>query len=196
VAFADGAAVPERLDTPEFVLRPITVEDAALDYEAVVETREQLRRWEQSTWPADDFTIEANRRDLADLERRHREHRAYTYTVVSPDGTRCLGCVYVFPTDATFLTRARVTPIGQDAWADVDAVVYFWMRLSCMRVEMDVRLLSALRTWFREQWGLERTVYVTNEQFTQQVELIRRTDLRLAFHLVEPGKPGIYLVFA
>jgi hypothetical protein len=42
---------------------------------------------------------------------------------------------------------------------------------------------------------LERTVYVTNERFTQQVELIERTDLVREFELREPGKDGTYLVY-
>ena len=60
---------------------------------------------------------------------------------------------------------------------------------------MDERLLAALRGWFRDEWKAERTVYVTNEQFTQQAELLRRSDLALKFELVEPEKPGTYLVF-
>jgi hypothetical protein len=183
------------LRAEEFVLRPITADDAEPDHAAVMETREYLRLWEQSSWPADDFTVEANREDLVGLEQRHGEHRAFTYTVLDPDGAECLGCVYVFPTSATFLARSTVIAVGDDEWADVDAVVYFWARRSRMETGMDERLLTALRAWFREEWRLERTVYVTNERFTQQVELIGRTDLSLKFELREPGKPGTYLVF-
>jgi hypothetical protein len=64
-----------------------------------------------------------------------------------------------------------------------------------MEQGMDERLLAALRRWFRDEWQTTNTVYVTNEQFTQQVDLIRRTDLTLKFELVEPEKPGTYLVF-
>jgi hypothetical protein len=196
VTFRDpGEPVPDGLRTDEFVLRPITADDAERDYRAVMETRELLRLWEQSEWPADDFTVEANREDLAGLEQRHAEHRAFTYTVLDPDGAECLGCVYVFPTSAAFLARSEVTPVGGDDWSAVDAVVYFWARLSRMREGMDARLLAALRTWFATEWRLERTVYVTNEQFTQQVELIAGTDLVLRFELREPGKAGTYLVF-
>jgi hypothetical protein len=88
-----------------------------------------------------------------------------------------------------------VTPVGDAEWADVDAVVFFWVRLSRMETGMDERLLAALRSWFTKEWGFAKTVYVTNEQFTQQVDLLRRTDLTLRFELVEPGKPGKYLVF-
>ncbi len=187
--------VPPELTTDEFVLRPIVVADTERDYAAVMETREQLRLWRQSAWPEDDFTVEANRADLIDLEERHAAHRAFTYTVLSPDGTTCLGCVYVFPTSATFLASSTVKPLGEDTWAGVDAVVFFWVRLPQMATGMDERLLAALRAWFEQEWRLERTVYVTSEQFTQQVDLLKRTDLDLKFELLEPGSPGRRLVF-
>lgn len=196
MSFTDlNEPVPAGLSTEEFALRPIVADDAEADYAAVMETRDYLRLWEQSTWPEDDFTVEANRTDLIDLEQRHAAHRAFTYTVLGPDGSECLGCVYVFPTKATFLVKSTVTPVGDDRWADVDAVIFFWVRLSRIKTGMDERLLAALRTWFDEQWKLKRAVYVTNEQFRQQKNLIDRTDLTLKFELLEPDKPGKYLVF-
>lgn len=186
---------PDELRTGEFVLRPITADDAERDHAALMETRELLRLWEQSTWPADDFTVEANREDLVGLETRHREGRAFTYTVVDPEDTVALGCVYVFPISANFLTRATVTPTADRRWAEVDAVVYFWVRASAMQNGLDARLLAALRRWFHEVWNTKRTVFVTNEQFTQQVALLESTELQLEFDLVEPEKPGAYLVF-
>ncbi len=196
MAITDATApLPAGLTTEEFRLRPIVADDAAMDYAAVVETREYLRLWEQSAWPDDDFTVEANREDLEDLQQRHNDRRAYTYTVLDPSGGECLGCVYVFPATAAFLTRATVTQIGLDAWADVDAVVYFWVRRSHMATGMDERLLAELRRWFTGAWGLDCTVYVTNEQFTHQVHLIGRTDLVLKFEFVEPDKAGTYLAF-
>jgi hypothetical protein len=187
--------VPEELRTDEFALRPIVADDAEMDYAAVMETREYLRLWRQSTWPEDDFTVEANRKDLVDLEQRHTARRAFTYTVLDPEGSRCLGCVYVFPTSATFLANSTVTPVGDDQWAEVDAVIFFWARLSAMATGMDERLLAALRTWFMDEWKLAKTVFVTSEQFTQQVSLLNHTDLKLKFELREPGKPQKRLVF-
>jgi hypothetical protein len=196
VSFTDpNEPVPAELRTDEFVVRPIVADDAELDHAAVMETRDDLRLWEQSTWPADDFTVEANREDLVGLERRHAEHRAFTYTVKDPEGVECLGCVYIFPTTAAFLARSAVTPVGSDSWAATDAVIYFWVRKSRMQTGMDERLLAALRIWFDEEWKLERTVYVVNEQFEHQVALVIRTDLKLKFEVVEPGKAGKYLAF-
>lgn len=189
-------ALPAGLKTDEFFLRPIVAADAARDYAAVMETRIDLRVWEQSSWPADDFTVDANRADLADLEQRHANRRAFTYTVLDPTGTDCLGCIYIFPTNATFLTKATVTPATGDArWADVDAVVYFWVRESRISSDLDVRLLAAVRSWMDEVWALERTVFVANEQYERQVRLLDRAGLSVRFELDEPGKPGTYLAF-
>ena len=189
-------SIPGGLKTGEFFLRPIRATDAARDFEAVMETRADLRVWEQSSWPADDFTVEANRQDLADLERRHVERRAFTYTVLDPGGTECLGCVYIFPITATFLAKAAVTSVLEGArWAEVDAVVYFWVRESRISSDMDVRLLAAIRAWMDEDWALVRTVFVTNEQFERQVQLLDLAGLQVNFELREPGKLGKYLVF-
>lgn len=196
MSFTDpNEPVPAQLTTNEFVLRPINAGDAELDFRAVMETREYLRLWEQSSWPEDDFTVDANRQDLIGLEQRHDARRAFTYTVLTSDSTESLGCVYVFPTSALFLARSVVTPVGDEEWADVDAVIYFWARLSQMQAGMDERLLGALRTWFATVWNLKTAVYVTSEQFRHQADLIARTDLVLKFELLEPGKSGKYLVF-
>jgi hypothetical protein len=196
VPFTDSTEpVPAELGTGEFSLRPIVVDDTEMDYAAVMDTREYLRLWRQSTWPEDDFTVEANREDVIELEQRHAGHRAFTYTVLDPDGTRCLGCVYVFPTSATFLARSTVTPVGDDQWADVDAVIFFWVRRPQMEMGMDEHLLTALRAWFKEGWKLRKTVYVTSEPFTQQVDLMDRTDLTLKFVLLEPDSAAKRLVY-
>ncbi|MCZ2403428.1 N-acetyltransferase [Paenarthrobacter sp. Z7-10] len=187
--------VPAGLRTEEFILRPIVAGDAEKDHGAVMETREHLRLWERSSWPEDDFTVEANREDLLELEKRHTDHRAFTYTVLSPDRTECLGCVYIFPTGASFLAKSTVTPVGHDKWAAVDVVVYFWVRQTQMEKGLDKRLLAALRGWFAQEWMADTAVFVTNEKFTQQVDLFHRTDLNVKFELVEPGKPGKYLIF-
>lgn len=196
MSFHDPAEpVPDGLTTERFVLRPIVADDAEDDYAAVMESRAALRLWEQSAWPADDFTVEANRADLFGLQQRHAEHRAYTFTVRDPEDTVCLGCVYLFPTTATFLAKSAVIPLADDAWEDVDVVAYFWVRSSQLEAGLDAPLLDALRSWLRDAWCFERIVFVTNEQFEQQAALLAGTDLGLRFELRESGKPGTYLVF-
>lgn len=186
---------PQGLTTDEFVLRPITVADTELDYEAVMESRDYLRAWEQSTWPADDFTVAANREDLDMLERRHNDGAAFTYTVMNPPGTECLGCVYFMAPNARSFTEATITPIGDRRWEDYEATVYFWVRRSRLATDTDRTLLDALRSWLRTDWSFRGHLFITNEQFTQQVEMFGETDLELRFEIDEPNKPGRYLAY-
>ncbi|SDU74154.1 GNAT family N-acetyltransferase [Jiangella alkaliphila] len=186
---------PSGLTTDGFVLRPILATDAELDYAAVMESRDYLRTWEQTTWPEDDFTVAANRADLEKLEERHVARQAFTYTVMDPAGTECLGCVYLMPTDGRSFAGARITPVGDHRWDDYAAAVYFWVRRSRLAARTDRVLLDALRTWLATDWRLGGYLFVTNEQFTQQVELIRDTDLELRFEVEEPDKPGRYLAY-
>jgi hypothetical protein len=170
-------------------------EDAEMDYAAVMESKEYLRTWEQSSWPADDFTVAANREDLEKLERRHTARDAFTYTVMDPAATECLGCVYLMPTDAASLSKARITPVGNRRWDEYKAAVYFWVRKSQLASGTDRVLLDVLRTWLAQEWSLGGHLIVTNEQFAQQLGLITSTDLQLRFEIEEPDKPGRYLGF-
>jgi hypothetical protein len=194
--FADlELTVPDGLTTDEFVLRPIVVADAELDYQAVMESKDYLRTWEQTSWPEDDFTVAANRKDLETLEERHVNGQAFTYTVMNPAGTECLGCVYLMSTDARMFTQARVTPVGHRRWDDYQAAVYFWVRKSRLAAGLDRTLLDTLRSWLDRDWNLGDHLFVTNEQFTQQVGMIQDTDLELRFEIEESGKPGRYLAY-
>jgi hypothetical protein len=186
---------PEGLTTDDFTLRPIVAADAEMDYAAVMESREFLRKWEQSSWPEDDFTVAANRNDLEKAERRHAHREAFTYTVTDPAGTECLGCVYVMPPDARMFARARITPVGDRRWDEYGAAVYFWVRESRLATGSDRVLLETLRAWLARDWRLGRHLIVTNEEFDQQVDMIEHTDLRLRFEIEEHDKPGRYLAY-
>ncbi len=67
--------VPERLETPEFRLRMLTVHDVVKDYDAVMSSVEHLSQvWPGSGWP-EGLTLEQNLIDLGwhqkEFQRRH-----------------------------------------------------------------------------------------------------------------------------
>lgn len=192
----DDFHVPAELRTDEFLLRPILASDAKRDYEAVMESREFLRQWEQSSWPEDDFTVDANREDLAKLERRHTDGESFTYTVMDPTETQCLGCVYIFPTAARLFSRAQISAIDGARWSAYEAAAYFWIRKSRLAERLDRRLLEALGPWLELVWRLEHPLIVTNEQFAQQVSTIESANLQLRFQLTFPNEPGKSLAYA
>src|SRR4051812_23172532 len=97
----DGFAVPERLEGDGFHLRPLTIHDLVKDYDAVMTSADRLvgSMNPSSTWPVG-LTLED---DLIDLAWHHREftvRSSFAYTVMAPDESSCLGCVYLYPTAA------------------------------------------------------------------------------------------------
>lgn len=126
-------------------LEPLGPEHTERDFEALMSSREHLRRtlaW--GDWPEDGFTLEQNR---ADLERHRAEfdaHEAYAYTVLDPTGLRCLGCVYLMP-----------LPGG----ARDQALLALWVREDEVDRALDAHLMQTLTDWFERSWPLESWVW-------------------------------------
>lgn len=188
--------VPQGLTTRDFILRPIRATDAELDYAAVMESKDFLRGWEQTGWPEDDFTVAANRQDLEKLERRYQSRESFTYTVMDPTETECIGCVYITPIDAPLFTKPRITPVGTEVWRDYQAAVHFWVRKSRLPSGTDRVLLDELRTWFAREWPAGRYLFLTTASFQQQVATLEQAGLQLRFELTYPNRPAPELAYA
>ena len=139
--------VPAVLETEQFRLRMLSVDDVEQDYEAVIESRELLQTTFVGTWPREGFTLEEN---LADLERHQQEfleRKAFAYTVVALDESRVLGCVYINP----------------PRWTDADAEVAMWVRQSEFDKGLDADLYDAVRTWLSTSWPFATVAYPHRE---------------------------------
>jgi RimJ/RimL family protein N-acetyltransferase len=168
--------------TERLLLRPLRTTDVELDYDAVMASAEQLRMWSDSEWPADDFTLAANLADLQGHQDEHEQDEAYTYTVLTPNGARCLGCVYL-----TTLAPP-VQPVCADASAAV--AVRFWVRTAEIDHDLDRHLLAALREWLAAEWAFDCVVYPINPLNTRQAAVLQEAGvaLRLAY-IRSNGKP-------
>lgn len=161
-----------------------------------METREFLRAWEGTGWPDETFTVEANREDLLRLQKRHVEGESFTYTVVDPTQTNCLGCVYIFPTSAKLFSKADIAKLAQDNGNDFGAAVYFWVRQSRLRDRLDERLVVALDAWLRQEWEIGQCLFVTNELAAHQVQLLEHSGRTSRFELSFPNKSSKEWAFA
>ncbi|NHC16366.1 GNAT family N-acetyltransferase [Motilibacter deserti] len=140
-----GFVVPAPVEQPRFTLRHITVHDVVRDYDAVMSSRERL--WEQFGevwgWPAADLTIEQDLIDLAWHQKEGDLRRAFNFAVLSPDGGRLLGCVYVDPPEK----------------AGADADVAFWVRTSEAETGLEAELETFVRRWLAEEWPFDAVRY-------------------------------------
>ena len=204
--YPDEAPVPGELRTEEFLLRPLRAADAELDYDAVIDSRELLLVYSSGRWPAEGFSLADNRADLAMHEREHEARAAFTYTVLTPDGARCLGCVYIHPLrpmlrrlvgrgDYAAIPGAEDAARDDPAWGDVrddEALVRFWVRPECVAADLDRRLLAALLAWFAREWPFSRVAFLANRNQRRLLQLFADAGLRQRYTVETPKEPRAY----
>lgn len=171
--------VPQEKRTDRLTLRPLRPTDVELDYDAVVSSAEMLRRWCQGDWPADGFTLAENLADLQRHEREHGEWKAFTYTVLDPQGIRCLGCVYIVP------LGPELIPLGEGAAYPAD--VTFWVRASEVANGLDADLLATLREWFRADWAFDRILFTAGTQDAHHAALFGAAGQEELLTYADPG---------
>jgi hypothetical protein len=185
-----GSSPPSGLSADEFLLEPLHPSHVQLDYEAVMETRVRLRSWSMSDWPADDFTLDDNMRDLEMHWREHEEGSAFTYTILAPHRSSCLGCVYMKPL-APLFAQEHGAALGE--WPSQAARVTFWLRESRITDGLDQRVLQHLIPWFREAWDVESVVFYTSELAGHQQRLFETMGLTQRY--VKRRDYGCYLAY-
>src|ERR1041384_8242428 len=90
--------IPEKLETQEFRLRMLTVNDVVKDYDAVMTSVQHLRSiWPSGTWP-EGLTLEQDFIDLGWHQKEFQRRTSFAYTVVTPSESKVVGCVYINPT--------------------------------------------------------------------------------------------------
>lgn len=143
----DDFIIPERLDVENFRLRMLTADDVEKDYEAVMTSREHIRNLlddeDDDTWPEENMTIEE---DLEDLRRHQCEflnREAFVYTVVSLDESKCLGCVYINPSEKE----------------GFDAEIYLWARASEVEKGLEELLFRTVKDWVNKEWPFKNIAF-------------------------------------
>jgi hypothetical protein len=189
--YPGDARVPAVLRTDEFLVRPLRATDVTLDYNAVISSRAELLLGSGGTWPREGFTLEEN---LADLERHEQEHRArvaFTYTVMNPAESECLGCIYIGPLERLFGHDGE----SGEYLSDNAAYVSFWVRQSRLADRLDRRLLQALLSWFQNEWAFAHVLFIAQKIEERQIRLYEEMGLRLLYCL-RPRQPFFDIVFA
>jgi hypothetical protein len=144
----DTATIPAGIQTVDFKLRMLTINDLVKDYDAVMSSVEHLYGVFGSgeSWP-EGLTLEEDLIDLGWHQKEFELRRSFAYTVMSLDETRCLGCVYIDPSDKSAY----------------DASVVLWVRQSEIESGLDEKLLSTVKTWLSENWWFTNVAFPGRE---------------------------------
>jgi hypothetical protein len=151
-------------------------------------SRERLPWRSAGQWPRAGFTLAENHADLAQHEAEHQARAAFTYTVLNPDETECLGCLYCYPLRRTLASYGAPPPAIAAAGEDA-AEASFWVRQDREADDLDRRLLAALLPWLRGEFAFARLWLRAFAAEERQVAILRAARLRQAAALPTRATP-------
>lgn len=140
--------VPIGLNTQNFKLRMLTVNDLVKDFEAVMTSVDRLKGifGPESTWP-EGVSMEQDLIDLGWHQKEFQLKRSFAFTVMTPDESKCLGCVYIEPSE-------------KQAY---EAKVILWVRQSEATSGLDDELFTAVKRWIVDEWWFTKVAYPGRE---------------------------------
>lgn len=162
--------------TDHLTLYPLSPEWGHLDYQALNVTHKLLNEshgWFAGGW--DDFKLEDNIREMEDHLQDWKDGRAYDLTVLSPDETECIGCVYIRPVDQT------------QKHLPTSAEINIWVIPRVLAADLDVHLAQTLVEWLTSKaWGFSEVQLRVRESFGRGMHLGKAAGLHLASSVFGP----------
>ena len=154
-AAAEDALVPAEFEVPVlaegdgFRLVPLGPDLVKVDYDAYMSSIDHLQRtFTRSTgWPHDGLTDEDAMQDMLTEQARFEGRESFAYGVLTPDGSRERGSVYVRP-----------SPVE-----GYDAVVMLWVTKAEYDAGFDAQLYDWVRGWVAAEWPFENVAYPGRE---------------------------------
>jgi hypothetical protein len=142
---APDFAVPTLMVTPHFKLVPLGPALVKIDFDAYMSSVEHLQKtFTRSTdWPHAGISDADAMKDMDGEQARFQARKAFSYSVLTPDGKRERGCVYVSP-----------SPIP-----GYDAQVRIWVTKAEYDAGFDAELYAWATKWVKTGWPFKRVAY-------------------------------------
>ncbi len=136
---------PTLVETPAFKLVPLGPDVVKQDFDAYMSSIEHLQKTfsRSPNWPRAGITDADAMKDMEGEQARFRARRSFDYSVLTPDGRRERGSVYVSP-----------SPV-----AGYDAVVRLWVTKADYDAGFDAALYQWVRDWVRQDWPFRNVAY-------------------------------------
>jgi hypothetical protein len=138
-------AVPRLIEGPGFKLVPLGPDLVEIDYAAYMSSITHLQRTftRSTSWPREGITAEEAMRDMETEQGRFARRESFAYAVLTPDGSRERGCVYVYP-----------SKVGGH-----DAEVRLWVTQAEYDAGFDAALYAWTRQWLAQAWPFRKVAY-------------------------------------
>lgn len=173
--------IPEYIEQDSFCFEVLHPKHVELDFKALMNSKDFLRRWSNSPWPEDHFTVEDN---LIDLEWHYAEFMekiAFTYTILDQFKTNCLGCIYIRPVTS-------ISSLSPEEKAKLDPLQFFisyWVITDIRNTQLENEIFIAIRDWLQRDWKFQSVLFVSNSQIPEQNEIYLNNQMKLVLELEE-----------
>ncbi|KHS67086.1 hypothetical protein QT13_14930 [Pectobacterium brasiliense] len=141
--------VPDEFDVPlivkgdGFILRPLSPEYSDLDYDAVMESKSILNDIFSENWPEDINSAEENLAYIQEDYQDFKDRVGFSYIILDPDETICLGCVYIFPS----------------LFEGSDVAIYYWFNIKIADTKFSIIVEKFIRKWIKNFWKIKKPAY-------------------------------------
>jgi hypothetical protein len=123
----DDFEVPQDLRSERMYLRPLTIDLAVKDYDAVTLG----------------LTLEQNIIELGWHQTEFQLRTSFAYSVLSPDQSEVMGCMYIYPTRKP----------------GYDVEISMWVRQSRVDEGLDQQLFETVESWIAQRWPFTSPAY-------------------------------------
>ena len=140
-----GLHAPLLVKTTAFKLVPLGPALVKVDFDAYMSSIEHLQKnfTRSADWPHPGISSADAMRDMETEEARFRKRESFAYAVLTPDGRRERGCVYVYP-----------SPVP-----GYDAVVRLWVTKAEYDAGFDAELYKWVVQWIGKDWPFAKVAY-------------------------------------
>lgn len=142
---APDFAVPTLAEGPGFKLVPLGPALVEVDYRAYMSSIAHLQQnfTRSTSWPHGGLTLADSKVDMETEAGRFARRESFAYAVLTPDGTRERGCVYVYP----------------GKFGGYDAEVRLWVTASEYEAGFDAELYAWTQAWIARDWRFAKVAY-------------------------------------
>lgn len=140
--------VPRTYVTKTYKLVPLGPGLEKQDYDAYMSSIDHLRStFSGGGWPHAGLTMEEALKDVQGEKARFDARKSFTYAVLTPDGSKELGCLYIKPSPKQ----------GYDATATI------WVTKAMYDAGFEATLVKDMKQWLRAAWPFEKIAWPKRE---------------------------------
>ncbi|MEM9939029.1 MAG: twin-arginine translocation pathway signal protein [Pseudomonadota bacterium] len=137
--------VPTLVEADGFKLVPLGPDVVKVDFDAYMSSIDHLQKTftRSTSWPHKDISYDDAMQDMLNEQARFNNRESFAYAVLTPDGSRERGSVYVSP-----------SPVES-----YDAVVRFWVTKVEYDDGFDAELNEWVADWIQTEWPFMQVAY-------------------------------------